>query len=74
MNEKRITGNHLGGSRRSGDPPAWLDETLPLQERRRLLELAIRAAAGVQQQAARSAEPPADVPDATRLRQAGDGH
>ena len=74
MNEKRITGNHLGGSRRSADPPAWLDETLPLQERRRLLELAIRAAAGLQQQGARPAKPPGDVPHATRKPQAGDDH
>ena len=52
MKDKRVNVTSRGGGRRHGDPPAWLDETLPLEERRRLLTLAIRAAASPQQQAA----------------------
>ena len=52
MKERRINVTSRGGGRRHGDPPAWLDETLPLEERRRLLTLAIHAAASSQQQAA----------------------
>lgn len=43
MKEKRVSGITRGGGRRHGDPPAWLDETLPLEQRRRLLDIAIRA-------------------------------
>jgi hypothetical protein len=42
MKEKRITVPARGGSRRHGDPPAWLDKSLPLEQRRELLERAIR--------------------------------
>ncbi len=48
MKDKRVSGSRLGGSRRHGDPPAWLDGTLPLEERRRLLDVAIRAIAASQ--------------------------
>jgi hypothetical protein len=47
MKEKRVTGTSRGGGRRHGDPPAWLDETLPLEQRRKLLDIAIRANASV---------------------------
>ena len=40
--EKRVSEVPGGGSRRHQDPPAWLDATLPLQQRRELLDRAIR--------------------------------
>ena len=40
--EKRVSGTPGGGSRRHGDPPAWLDMSLPLQQRRELLDRAIK--------------------------------
>jgi hypothetical protein len=42
MKEKRITVPARGGSRRHGDPPAWLDKSLSLERRRELLDRAIR--------------------------------
>lgn len=70
MNEKRVSGSNRGGSRRHGDPPAWLDETLPLEERRRLLDVAIRAVAAVQGKAPERPAPPGkpDVTVAPRKR------
>ncbi len=67
MKDKRTSGKNLGGWRRHGDPPAWLDETLPLEERRRLLDLAIRAV-GSQDRAAgpRRDGQGADPPDEGR--------
>lgn len=65
MKDKRVSGSNGGGSRRHGDPPAWLDDTLPLEERRRLLDLAIRAVAASQPQAAVSARP--EFVDATEV-------
>ncbi len=50
MNNKRISGLKLGGWRRHGDPPAWLDENLPIEQRRRLLDEAIRAVGKAPQQ------------------------
>ena len=49
MKEKRITVPDRGGSRRHGDPPAWLDKSLPLEQRRELLERAIRELDSLQQ-------------------------
>ena len=40
--EKRVSPGPGGGSRRHDDPPAWLDTTLPLKQRRELLDRAIR--------------------------------
>ena len=40
--EKRVSGMPGGGSRRHGDPPAWLDMSLPLQQRRELLDRSIQ--------------------------------
>ena len=40
--EKRVSAGPGGGSRRHDDPPAWLDGTLPLQQRRELLDRSIR--------------------------------
>lgn len=40
--EKRVSAAAGGGSRRHDDPPAWLDTTLPLKQRRELLDRAIR--------------------------------
>lgn len=49
MKEKRITVPDRGGSRRHGDPPAWLDKSLPLEQRRELLDRAIRELDSLQQ-------------------------
>ena len=40
--EKRVSRTLGGGSKRHDDPPAWLDVTLPLEQRRELLDRAIR--------------------------------
>jgi len=50
VNNKRISGLDLGGWRRHGDPPAWLDENLPIEQRRRLLDDSIRAVGRFPQQ------------------------
>jgi hypothetical protein len=43
VTEKRVTASvGTGGSRRHDDPPSWLDQSLPLQKRRELLDRAIR--------------------------------
>ena len=51
MEEKRVTVDGPGGSRRHDDPPAWLNKALPLEKRRKLLERAIKEMAASQQQA-----------------------
>jgi hypothetical protein len=63
VKEKRISGTGRGGSRRRGDPPAWLDETLPLEERRALLDRAIRIARPSQQEATQPLPGPAQQSD-----------
>ncbi|MCY7319552.1 MAG: hypothetical protein LH617_12655, partial [Ramlibacter sp.] len=55
MNNKRISGLNRGGWRRHGDPPAWLDENLPIEQRRRLLDQAIRAVGRLPQQTGNAA-------------------
>lgn len=74
MNDKRISGLNRGGWRRHGDPPAWLDENLPLAQRRELLDQAIRAVGGFPQQAATAApaeqEPVTESLPTQRPRQA----
>lgn len=57
MKDKRVSGSNGGGSRRHGDPPAWLDDTLPLEERRRLLDVAIRAVAASPPRAVQPSRP-----------------
>ena len=52
VNNKRISGLNRGGWRRHGDPPAWLDPNLPLEQRRQLLDEAIRAVGRFPQQTA----------------------
>jgi hypothetical protein len=42
MKEKRVTADGPGGTRRHDDPPAWLNKSLPLDKRRRLLDRAIK--------------------------------
>lgn len=49
MKEKRVTAGGLGGSRRHDDPPAWLNLSLPLEKRRRLLDRAIKDMAAAKQ-------------------------
>ena len=44
MKEKRVSDAGAGGSRRHGDPPAWLNKSLPLEKRRSLLDRAIKEA------------------------------
>lgn len=61
MKDKRTSGKNLGGCRRHGDPPAWLDQTLPLEERRKLLDRAIRAMGSHDQVVGRQRA--GDVPD-----------
>lgn len=51
MKENRVSTAGTGGSRRRDDPPAWLNLALPLEQRRRLLDRAIKALGGGQQQA-----------------------
>lgn len=41
MKEKRVSAA-TGGSRRHGDPPAWLNTSLPIEKRRALLDRAIK--------------------------------
>lgn len=52
MKDKRTTAADRGGSRRHDDPPAWLDKSLPYQQRKDLLDRAIRALDRGQPQAA----------------------
>ena len=40
MEEKRVTADGPGGTRRHDDPPAWLNKALPLEKRRKLLDRA----------------------------------
>ena len=61
MKDKRVSGNSRGGWRRHGDRPAWLDDTLPLEERRRLLDIAIHAASASQPRAAVPQRKPDDT-------------
>ena len=42
MKEKRVSAAGAGGTRRHGDPPAWLNLSLPLEKRRTLLDRAIK--------------------------------
>lgn len=42
MKEKRVTVDGPGGTRRHDDPPAWLNKSLPLEKRRKLLDRAIK--------------------------------
>ena len=42
MKEKRVTADGPGGTRRHDDPPPWLNKSLPLEKRRKLLDRAIK--------------------------------
>ena len=57
VNDKRISGLNRGGWRRHSDPPTWLDENLPLEQRRHLLDLALRAVGRFGQPGAAPNEP-----------------
>lgn len=54
MKDKRVTATDSGGSRRHDDPPAWLDKSLPYQQRKVLLDRAIRELTQGPQQAAKT--------------------
>lgn len=49
MKEKRVSTAGIGGIRRHDDPPAWLNKSLPLETRRRLLDRAIKEIGQAQQ-------------------------
>jgi hypothetical protein len=57
MKERRVSAAGTGGTRRHDDPPAWLNKSLPLEQRRSLLDQAIKEMAAAHRATAARAKP-----------------